>query len=179
LEKVGHLSLALLAAFVPLNIIARACYQVLFQKVSEAVQQQLPIRQLLCRFMLWMVAVLAVGMAVVYFFVPQLVTVLFGAEWAESAQIIRRMYPYLLLMPVCGTICFLSDVFAKQKIAMWMEAGYVAAVAVVLFLGTRFGGFLPTISAYAWVGFTYLFIQLLWFVSLVRHYQQTLEVRSE
>lgn len=179
LEKVGHLSLALLAAFVPLNIIARACYQVLFQKVSEAVQQQLPIRQLLCRFMLWMVAVLAVGMAVVYFFVPQLVTVLFGAEWAESAQIIRRMYPYLLLMPVCGTICFLSDVFAKQKIAMWMEAGYVAAVAVVLFLGTRFGGFLPTISAYAWVGFSYLFIQLLWFVSLVRHYQQTLEVRSE
>ena len=174
LDKVGQLSLALLAAFVPLNIIARACYQVLFQRVSEAVQQQLPIRRLLWRFMLWMGGILAVGMAVVYFFVPQLVTILFGAEWAESAEIIRRMYPYLLLMPICGTICFLSDVFAKQKIAMWMEAGYVAAVATALLLGTHFGGFLSTIRAYAWVGFSYLFIQLLWFISLVRKYQQTL-----
>ena len=174
LDKVGQLSLALLAAFVPLNIIARACYQVLFQRVSEAVQQQLPIRRLLWRFMLWMGGILAVGMAVVYFFVPQLVTILFGAEWAESAEIIRRMYPYLLLMPICGTICFLSDVFAKQKIAMWMEAGYVAAVATALLLGTHFGGFLSTSSAYAWVGFSYLFIQLLWFISLVRKYQQTL-----
>ena len=174
LDKVGQLSLALLAAFVPLNIIARACYQVLFQRVSEAVQQQLPIRRMLWSFMLWMGGILAVGMAVVYFFVPQLVTILFGAEWAESAEIIRRMYPYLLLMPICGTICFLSDVFAKQKIAMWMEAGYVAAVATALLLGTHFGGFLSTISAYAWVGFSYLFIQLLWFISLVRKYQQTL-----
>ena len=174
LDKVGQLSLALLAAFVPLNIIARACYQVLFQRVSEAVQQQLPIRRMLWSFVLWLGGILAVGMAVVYFFVPQLVTILFGAEWAESAEIIRRMYPYLLLMPICGTICFLSDVFAKQKIAMWMEAGYVAAVATALLLGTHFGGFLSTISAYAWVGFSYLFIQLLWFISLVRKYQQTL-----
>ena len=174
LEKVGQLSLALLAAFVPLNIVARACYQVLFQRVSEEVQQQQPINQLLRRFMFVTTAILFVGMAIVYFFVPQLVTILFGAEWIESASIIRCMYPYLLLMPICGSICFLADVFAKQKIAMWLETGYVAAMAITLWLGTHFTDFLTTISVYAWLGFGYLIIQLIWFISLVRHYQRTL-----
>ena len=174
LEKVGQLSLALLAAFVPLNIVARACYQVLFQRVSKAVQQQQPINQLLRRFMFVTTAILFVGMAIVYFFVPQLVTILFGAEWIESASIIRCMYPYLLLMPICGSICFLADVFAKQKIAMWLETGYVAAMAITLWLGTHFTDFLTTISVYAWLGFGYLIIQLIWFISLVRHYQRTL-----
>lgn len=174
LEKVGQLSLALLAAFVPLNIVARACYQVLFQRVSEAVQQQQPINQLLRRFMFVTTAILFVGMAIVYFFVPQLVTILFGAEWIESASIIRCMYPYLLLMPICGSICFLADVFAKQKIAMWLETGYVAAMAITLWQGTHFADFLTTISVYAWLGFGYLIIQLIWFISLVRRYQRTL-----
>lgn len=174
LEKVGQLSLALLAAFVPLNIVARACYQVLFQRVSEAVQQQRPINQLLRRFMFVTTAILFVGMAIVYFFVPQLVTILFGAEWIESASIIRCMYPYLLLMPICGSICFLADVFAKQKTAMWLETAYVAAMAITLWLGTQFADFLTTISVYAWLGFGYLIIQLIWFISLIRRYQRTL-----
>ena len=174
LEKVGQLSLALLAAFVPLNIVARACYQVLFQRVSEAVQQQRPINQLLRRFMFVTTAILFVGMAIVYFFVPQLVTILFGAEWIESASIIRCMYPYLLLMPICGSICFLADVFARQKTAMWLETAYVAAMAITLWLGTQFADFLTTISVYAWLGFGYLIIQLIWFISLVRRYQRTL-----
>lgn len=174
LEKVGYLSLALLAAFIPLNIIARACYQVLFQRVSDAVQQARSIEQLMQRFILSLAAIIIVGLAIIYFLIPSLVTLLFGAQWLESADIIRCLYPYLLLMPICGSICFLSDVFAKQKIAMWMEIGYVAALALTLFVGTRYGSFLTTISAYAWVGFAYLLIQLLWFISLIRRYQKAL-----
>ena len=126
------------------------------------------------RFILSLAAILIVGLAIIYFLVPSLVTLLFGAQWLESADIIRCLYPYLLLMPICGSICFLSDVFAKQKIAMWMEIGYVAALALTLFIGTRYGSFLTTISAYAWVGFAYLLIQLLWFISLIRRYQKAL-----
>ena len=77
-------------------------------------------------------------------------------------------------MPICGSICFLSDVFAKQKIAMWIEASYVAATAVALVCGIQFGDFLHSVSSYAWVGFAYLAVQLAWFISLVRRYQKTL-----
>lgn len=174
LEKVGYLSLAMMAAFVPLNIIARACYQVMYQQVAEKVQQQKPIQQVIMRFIVWTLVVMLVGLSGIYFVVPQLVTFLFGADWLESAHIIRRLLPYLLLVPVCGTLCFLSDVFAKQKIAMWMETGYVAMMALTLFLGIRTGSFETSVSLFAWLGFSYLFIQLMWFVSLVRRYQRTL-----
>lgn len=174
LEEVGQLSLALMAAFVPLNIIARACYQVLFQRVSELVQQRQSIRPVLRRFMLFTIGMMAVGMTVVYLIVPHLVTVLFGAEWLEAATIIRRLFPYLMLVPICGSLCFLSDVFGKQQMAMWLETGYTVAMGVTLFLGVQYGTFLTTISLYGWLGCAYLFIQWMWFLWLIRRYQQTL-----
>ena len=113
-------------------------------------------------------------LAVVYMLLPQMVTLFFGAEWLESAEVIRRLYPYLVFVPFCGTLCFLPDVFAKQKIAMWMETGYVIVTAVVLALSARMCSFLPAVSAYALVEFGYLSIQLIWFISLIRSYQRTL-----
>ena len=174
LEPVGRLSLALMAAFVPLNIIARACYQVLFQKVSEQVQQQQSIRETLKRFIVWMSIAVAVGFPLIYLFVPQLVTILFGAGWIESAAIIRRLFPFLILTPLCGAICFLSDVFARQKTAMWMEVAYVAAILIALVVGIYCKDFMLAVSLYAWVRFAFLAIQLAWFASLVRAYHKTL-----
>ena len=174
LEQVGYLSLAMMAAFLPLNIIARACYQVMYQEVAEKVQRQEPIQSIILRFVAWTSMVMLMGLTGIYIFVPQLVTLLFGADWIESAYLIRRLLPYLLLVPVCGTICFLSDVFAKQKIAMWMETGYVTMMAIMLFLGIQLDNFEASVSFYAWLGFGYLFIQLVWFVSLALRYQRTL-----
>ena len=172
LEEIGRLSLAMMAAFVPLNILARACYQVLFQRVSELVQLHQPIKNLLRRFVCWMGVFIMVGLTVVYIFLPQMVTILFGAEWIESAAIIKALYPYLLFTPLCGSICFLSDVFAKQKIAMWLEIGYVACLAITLSVGIYTGNFITAIRFFAWTGFAYLSIQFIWLLSLARHYER-------
>ena len=115
-----------------------------------------------------------VGMALLYFVMPQIVTLLFGDEWIDSAEIIRALYPYLILTPICGTICFLSDVFGKQKTALWMEVVYVLMMAVALETGIFLDSFLGSISMLAWTRFAYLLVQLLWFVSLVRNYHKTL-----
>ena len=92
----------------------------------------------------------------------------------ESATIIRRLFPGLLLMPISGSICFLSDVFAKQKIAMWMETAYVAATAIAIGVGIYLDTFMGSVSLFAWTRFAYLAIQLVWFFSLVRSYHKSL-----
>ena len=174
LSEVGQLSLAMMAAFVPLSIISRACYQVLYQRVAELVQNRLSVSRVLWRFCLWIAGALVVGLIPVFVFMPQLVTFIFGAEWLESAYIIRALYPFIVLTPVCGSICFLSDVFAKQKTALWMEIGYVAALALALVAGIHTGDFLSAIALFAWVRFAYLAIQLVWYIFLVRNYNRTL-----
>lgn len=174
LSEIGQLSLAMMTAFMPLNIIARACYQVLYQRVAERVRNRQYIIPELVRFCLLMIGALAVGLIPVFIFVPQLVTFIFGADWLESAYIIRALYPFIVLTPVCGSICFLSDVFAKQKTALWMEVGYVAALALSLVAGIHTGNILTAVSLFAWVRFGFLAIQLGWFVSLCRNYQRTL-----
>ena len=174
LKEVGMFSLAMMASYVPLSIIARACYQVLFQKVSVLVQDRQPITSVLRQFMFGMSAVLLVGMGAIYWVMPQLVTFLFGTEWLESASIIRALYPYLVLTPICGTICFLSDVFGKQKAALWMEAAYVLMMGVALETGIHCGGFMTSIWLLSWTRFAYLLVQMVWFLSLVRNYHKTL-----
>ena len=174
LAEVGQLSLAITAAFVPLSIIARACYQVLYQHVAVLVREQRSIRSVLWKFSMWMGGGVIAGLAIIYFVLPQLVTWLFGAEWLEAADVIKALYPYIVLTPVCGAICFLSDVFAKQRTAMWMEVAYVAATAAALLLGSRSGSFITAVSAFAWVRFAYLAIQLVWFAGLARTYNRTL-----
>ena len=170
LEQVGYLSLAMMAAVLPFSLFARACYQVLFQVVTEKVQQQKAIGNLVSRFIILSGSAMIVILLAVYFILPQMVTVLFGAQWIESAAIIRALYPYLLLTPICGTICFLSDVFGKQKIAMWLEIGYLLLMATALCTGIYFGSFIGTVQLFAWTRLIYLSIQLLWFISLVRKY---------
>ena len=174
LDQVGRLSLAIMASFLPLNIISRACYQVLYQRVSEMVQNRQRLHSVLRPFVLRMGGLTIFGLAAIYWFLPQLVTFLFGAEWLETAEIIRRLYPYLVLTPVCGSICFLSDVFAKQQTAMWMEVGYVAAIALALVAGIEYSDFAGTISLFAVTRFVFLTIQLFWFGTLVRSYHKTL-----
>lgn len=174
LQEVGLLSLAMMASFVPLNIVTKSCYQVLFQKVSVLVQNRQPIGRVLGRFCIVTGGVLVVGMALLYIVMPQLVTLLFGEEWTGSADIIRALYPYLILTPICGTISFLSDVFAKQKTALWMEVVYVLMMVVALETGIFLDSFLGSISLLAWTRFAYLLVQLLWFASLVRNYHKTL-----
>ncbi|MCR5050957.1 MAG: lipopolysaccharide biosynthesis protein [Paludibacteraceae bacterium] len=175
LDRIGQFSLAMMAAFVPLNIIARACYQVLFQRVSELVQRGQSIRSVLTQFCLWTGGIVAIGMTIVYFVLPQLVSLLFGAEWIDTADIIRHLYPYLVLIPLCGSICFLSDVFAKQKTAMWMEVGYVLAMSGALLVGIHWNSFMCAVSLFAWTRFAYLSVQLCWYASLTRAYHRTLE----
>ena len=174
LDRVGLLSLALMAAFMPLSIIARSCYQVLFQRISELVQQRRSLRPVLLPFCLWTGGLTVLGLAAIYWLIPQLVSVLFGAEWLESATIIRHLYPYLVLTPVCGSICFLSDVFAKQKTAMWLETGYVALMALTLGIGVYVDCFIVAVDLFAWTRFVFLAVQLIWFASLVRAYHKTL-----
>ncbi len=174
LADVGQFSIAMMAAFVPLSIIARACYQVLFQRVAELVQNRQSVASVLWRFSLWMSAAVAIGLAVIYLIVPQLVTLFFGAEWMKAASIIRALYPFIVLTPLCGSLCFLPDVFAKQKTALFMEVGYVLAIAAALLVGIHCNNFMMAVSLFAWARFAYLSIQLIWFAGLARTYNQTL-----
>jgi len=174
LAEVGQLSLAMLAAYTPLSIIARACYQVLYQRVAEQVQQKQNISQLLWRFSLYTAGIVVAGLAVIYFILPVLVPFIFGDRWTESVDIIRALYPFIILTPICGSICFLSDVFAKQKIALLMEVGYVAAIGIALWVGIYSGNFLTAVTSFAWARFAFLSIQLVWYASLCRAYHRTL-----
>ena len=113
------------------------------------------------------------------YLIPAFVVWLRGFDEAHGVHLgvcslLEAVAWFLILTPLCGAICFLSDVFAKQKTAMWMEVAYVATILIALVVGIYCKDFMLAVSLYAWVRFAFLAIQLAWFASLVRAYHKTL-----
>ena len=174
LERVGVFGLAVTLAFRPLNVLCTSIYQVLFQRTSERVRDGQSIR-LIFRHLLTKTALVAgVLFAGLFFVLPPLCGWLLGEGWRETGELIRLFLPWLFFSILVAPICFLSDVFGKQKIALVLEILLIAARAAGLLWGIWCEDFHRAVLGYSLGGALVIGIQLLWYVSLIRRYERTL-----
>ena len=177
LENVGFWSLALMVSFQPVNIIARSIYQVFYQKVAVLVQQRQSIRGVIWAYTWKMGLVMIVGLAALYGLLPWLVTTLFGAKWLVSATLIRYLYPMIGLTILSSVLCFLPDVFGRQRGAFVLEVINLALLLIALSIGIYLGEFRRSILLYSLAETLFILLQLGWFGSLVRRYEQSISDR--
>ena len=113
--------MALLLGFTPINVITRSIYQVLYQHISNRVNQQLPISYFFKRFTFYVLGIGIPCFAILYWILPNLTTFLLGKEWITTSLYIRWMLPWLLCSILTSSTGFLADIFFKQKIGFAFE----------------------------------------------------------
>ena len=169
-RDIGFWSMALLLSYTPISTITRAAYQVLYQRISERVNQQQPIMSLfrqLASYTLLAVVPVFIGL---WFVLPMLTQWLLGEEWRIVGQYIRWLLPWLVCNVLFTTTNFLFDVFAKQKAGLCFEillavlrlgglaAGIIAQSFELAIIGYAIGSAIGNIAPF------------LWTMSLVRRY---------
>ena len=175
LTEIGLFGMALTLSFIPLNLIVQSVYQVLFQHSAQLVNERKRIDFLWTRFALRAFLVLIPSFALLYAVVPTLTAWLLGDEWRVSGEYIRLMLPWLLMVTVTGSMGFLSDIFAKQHVALGIEIVYLTVRVAVLAIGMALHDFRLTILLYSIAGTVVITGQLLWFRILIRNYHRSLE----
>lgn len=120
-HHVGLWGMALLLGFTPINVITRSIYQVLYQHISNRVNQQLPISYFFKRFTFYVLGIGIPCFAILYWILPDLTTFLLGKEWITTSLYIRWMLPWLLCSILTSSTGFLADIFFKQKIGFAFE----------------------------------------------------------
>lgn len=178
-QYVGWWSMALLLGFIPISMVSRSIYQVLYQYTTERVNSRLAIGPYFRKFT-W--GVLLVGcpvFALLFLIMPWLTSLFLGEGWDMTSTYLRWMLPWLLSSILTASTGFLSDIFMKQKIGFGFEllTAFLRVVGVVL--GILLKDFSVAILCYALGTAIAITAQYIWLLSLIKRYDEQISVSND
>lgn len=178
LTEIGYYGMALTLAFTPINLIIRSVFQVFFQDTTQRVQRGESIRGFFKKLGIRTVLIVLPLFVILYFILPQLTMWILGKGWETTGTFIQAMLPWILMTTLVGPICYLSDIFKKQKVGFLFEVlAFVLRIAG-LTLGIWTGNFLTAIIGYSVGSFIAIFAQLIWYWSLIGKYETEIAAKS-
>lgn len=171
LTNLGYWGMAITLAFRPINMIEQSLYQVLFQDVAAKVNRRETIRPMLQRFCFRIMGLTIFCFAGLYFVLPWLTQWLLGEKWEITGHYIRVMLPWLTMSMLVAPICFLSDVFQKQKIGLLLEILLVTARLIGMLIGVWTRDFYYAVMGYSLASSMVILVQAIWYACLVKQYE--------
>ena len=171
LTDIGFLGMALTLAFRPINMISESLYKVFYQKTAEHVQNNEHIVDFFKRYFLVILLCVVPLLAIIGFFINEIIVFLLGSTWSETADIILYMMPWLVATCFFSPICYLADIFQKQNIGLLFEILLILARLAGIFVGIATNNFHLAILWYSLASIVVTAIQVLWYWHLIKVYE--------
>lgn len=174
LKEMGFFGMALALSFTPINLIYNSIYQVLFSDLAEKVNNKQTIRKQVTQFIkrsLIVALPIAVGL---YLTLPILTRFLLGEGWEQTGIYIQYMLPWLLSCLIAGSTCFIADIFMKQRTVLFFEVTLFITRLIFILIGIKTNNIQTAIIGFSLGGFVINTIQIVWFVKLIRDYENKL-----
>ena len=178
-RDVGFWSMALLLAYVPINAITRAIYQVLFQKIAECVNHKQPIAHFFRQLTKAALVVTIPFFIGLWFVLPALTAWLLGAEWRIAGEYIRWLLPWLVCNILFTTTNFLFDVFGKQKAGLYFEVLLAILRLGGLVIGIVLHSFEVSIIGYAIGSAVGNLVPFVWTMHSASQYDNSLQLSPQ
>lgn len=173
-ERIGLWSMSLLLGFVPINMLTKAFYQVLYQHTAERVHNHQSISVTFRQFTRWCTAIIIPMFMGLYWILPDLSAWLLGEVWYDAGEYIRWMLPWLFCTLITASIGFLSDVFFQQKVGLYFEIALAVMRITGLAIGIYYNDFVVAIAAYSIGSAIAIASQWIWLTTLVRKYERSI-----
>lgn len=170
LTELGYFGMAFTLSFRPIQIIVQSIYQVLFQRTAQLVNDKKQIGYLIYKYVVYSFCFLIISFSLLYFILPWLTVLLLGNSWYVSGEYIRILLPWLLLVCITTSINFIPDIFSKQNVMFGVEIVYLVMRITALLVGVHMNSFYWAICLYSLTGFIVLSGQLIWFLMLIKRY---------
>ena len=173
-KYVGWWSMALLLGFIPISVITRSVYQIMYQYTTERVNNNLPIYTYFQRFTLLVLVIGIPFFGILCYLMPDLILLFLGEGWDETGLYLRWMLPWLLCSLLTSSTGFLADIFFKQKLGLGFEILTATLRTIGVVLGVLYANFTLSIIGYALGSAIAVIAQYVWLLSLARKYDTTI-----
>lgn len=172
LKEMGYYGMAITLSFTPINLIYNAIYQVLFQDVACRVNQRQHIQKLFRTFIQRVICIALPTMAILFFTLPDFTELLLGEGWRQTGVYIQYSLPWLLVSFIGGSICFVTDVFMKQKGLLIFEFGLFTIRLLSILYGIHLNDLRIAVVGFCAGGFIINTLEVIWYLLLVKRYEQ-------
>ena len=168
--EVGLFSLALTCTFRPINIFNNAFEKLLYVRVAEKVRAHQPIGRDIRRFALILNAFVLPLFVVAFLFGEQIFGFLFGDRWAGCGYYLRCLLPWVFVALTSTSLTFIANVFSHQRTEFFFYIALFLLRIAAMVVGLQVGSFRLAILLFAASGAVVSLALLVWYISLVRKY---------
>jgi len=173
-SNLGLLTMASTLLFRPVSLISNSFYQALFEKTNTYTQLKERIQPLLTSFLKNITVLFLPFFIIAYLMSPWLFSVILSAEWTDLSIYFRIMLPWTFIKLFSSSLSFLPLIFHKQQVIFGLEVILLLVRLLALQIGIYYGDFQLCITLYAWTGFFFSMINLVWYLVLIGRYERSL-----
>ncbi len=169
---VGFFALALTFCVRPANVLNSAFERIFYSRTLEKVRQHQPIWPMLSRFVLLISVVALPLLLLLFLFAEPLFAFCFGVRWAGCSYYVRCLLPWVFVMLSSTSLSFIASVFDRQRTEFFFFLVLLLLRIAAIATGIYCNNFPLAILLFAIAGTIVSFSLLLWYFSLIRHYEK-------
>ena len=152
----------------PVNLIANAFYQVMFQRFVEKQHRNNSILPEVMLFIKRNVQILLIPFILTGIFAPEIFGFLFGEKWIEAGRYTQIILPWIFMVSLVMPLSFIPDIYRKQRTAMIIDSIKLAGRLAGLVIGVLMEDVYIALGLYSLVSTVMIFYSLTWYIRLVK-----------
>jgi O-antigen/teichoic acid export membrane protein len=152
----------------PVNLVANAFYQVMFQRFVEKKHVNSSIRPDVLLFLKRTSQVLLLPFLVAAIFFPEIFGFIFGDKWIEAGKYAQVLLPWIFMTSLVMPLSFIPDLYKKQRVAMIIDAVKLVARLAGLAVGVIMENVYIGLALYSGLSALIIGYSLFWYLQLVK-----------
>lgn len=164
----GFYTFGYMVIYRPVNLVANAFYQVMYQRFVEKQHQGAPILREIYLFVRRTIQWLFIPFVVFGFVAPQLFDFLFKENWMEAGRYAQIMLPWIFMVSLVMPLSFIPDLYRKQRSAMIIDGIRLVLRLGALVTGVVLDSVYAGLALFSGVSTLVMLYSLLWYIRLVK-----------
>jgi len=164
----GFYTFGYMILYRPVNLIASAFYQVMFQRFVEKKHDNSAIRPEVLLFLKRTTQVLLLPFAISGIFFPDIFGFIFGDKWIEAGRYAQIILPWIFMVSLVMPLSFIPDLYKKQRVAMIIDGVKLVARLGGLAVGVIMENVYLGLALYSGLSTLIIGYSLFWYLQLVK-----------
>jgi O-antigen/teichoic acid export membrane protein len=167
-DIVGYYGLSYMVCVVPVQLIGRAFYQVVSQKVSEMYNDNMNIRSYTKETLKRLILISVIPFGILIILGPEIFEFVFGEEWYTSGQFVQILAPSLFMVFLVSPLSYIPLVYNEHNKSFYFEISLFVSRLIGLVIGAYLGGVFLSLILFTVASIVVQLINLLWVFSLTK-----------
>ncbi len=164
----GYYTFGYMVLYRPVNLVANAFYQVMFQRFVEKKHQNRSMRSEVLLFLKRTTQVLLVPFIISGLFFPEIFGFIFGDKWIEAGRYAQIILPWIFMVSLVMPLSFIPDLYKKQRVAMIIDGIKLVARLGGLVAGVIMENVYIGLALYSGLSTIIIGYSLIWYLQLVK-----------